>query len=129
MRSLQKKNICESHTFRVGTSDDTFMTASLTDSPAPPTSDTTVQVNPTTVLLSWAQSDAVTGYWIYHVSAGGEDSGSSGLITGNCHILHDLQQDLEYNITVIAIGAHLPSDAAKFSATVVGNSENPFTGK
>ena len=71
---------------------------------------TAVQEGPTSVTVSWTQSGTVTGYWIYYVSAGGEDSGSAGPITGTSHTLDNLQDGLTYTITVIAVGGHLPSE-------------------
>ena len=62
-----------------------------------------VQEGPTSVTVSWTQSGTVTGYWIYYVSAGGEDSGSAGPITGTSHTLDNLQDGLTYTITVIAV--------------------------
>ena len=81
--------------------------------PAPPTGVTAVQVGPTSVTVSWTQSGTVTEYWIYYVSAGGEDSGSAGPmdITGTSHTLDNLQDGLIYTITVIAVGEHLPSQS------------------
>ena len=65
------------------------------------------------VTVSWTQSGTVTGYWIYYVSAGGEDSGSAGPIAGTSHTLDNLQDGLTYTITVIAIGDHLPSQGSQ----------------
>ena len=81
--------------------------------PAPPTGVTAVQEGPTSVTVSWTQSGTVTGYWIYYVSAGGEDSGSAGPITGTSHTLDSLQDGLTYTITVIAVGNHLPSEGSQ----------------
>ena len=80
---------------------------------APPTGVTAVQEGPTSVTVSWTQSGTVTGYWINYVSAGGEDSGSAGPITGTSHTLDNLQDGLTYTITVIAMGNHLPSQSTQ----------------
>ena len=79
--------------------------------PAPPTGVTAVQEGPTSLTVSWTQSGTVTEYWIYYVSAGGEDSGSAGLITSTSYTLHNLLDGLIYTITVIAVGEHLPSQS------------------
>ena len=84
-----------------------------TAAPAPPTSVTAVQEGPTSVTVSWTQSGTVTEYWIYYVSAGGEDSGSAGPITGTSHTLDSLLDGLTYTITVIAVGGHLPSESSQ----------------
>ena len=81
---------------------------------ATPTGVTAVQEGPTSVTVSWTQSGTVTGYWIYYVSAGGEDSGSAGPITGTSHTLDNLQDGMAYTITVIAVGGdHLPSEGSQ----------------
>ena len=82
--------------------------------PAPTGLTAAVQVDPTSVTVSWTQSGTVTGYWINYASGGGEDSGSAGLITGTSHTLDNLLDGLTYNITVIAVdGSHLPSEGAR----------------
>ena len=81
---------------------------------ATPTGVTAVQVGPTSVTVSWTQSGTVTEYWINYASAGGEDSGSAGPITGTSHTLDNLQDGLTYTITVIAVGVdHLPSEGSQ----------------
>ena len=56
----------------------------------------------------------MTEYWINYVSAGGEDSGSAGPITGTSpHTLDNLLDGLAYTITVIAMGEHLPSEGSQ----------------
>ena len=90
------------------------MDAHLYSAAAPPTGVTAVQEGPTSVTVSWTQSGTVTGYWINYVSAGGEDSGSAGPITGTSHTLDNLLDGLAYTITVIAVGGdHLPSEGSQ----------------
>ena len=72
-----------------------------------------VQEGSVSVTVSWTQSSTVTGYWIYYVSAGGEDSGSAGPIPGTSHTLDSLLDGLTYTITVRAVGNHLPSDSSQ----------------
>ena len=72
-----------------------------------------VQEGSVSVTVSWTQSGTVTGYWIYYISAGGEDSGSAGPITSTSHTLDNLQDGLTYTITVIAMGNHLPSEGSQ----------------
>ena len=90
------------------------MDAHLYTATAPPTGVTAVQEGPTSVTVSWTQSGTVTEYWINYASAGGEDSGSVGPITGTSHTLDNLQDGLAYIITVIAVGGdHLPSEGSQ----------------
>ena len=87
-----------------------------TAAPAPPTGvSAVVQEGSVSVIVSWTQSGTVTEYWIYYVSAGGEDSGSVGPmnIAGTSHTLDNLLDGLIYTITVIAVGDHLPSQGSQ----------------
>ena len=87
-----------------------------TAAPAPPTGvSAAVDEGSVSVTVSWTQSGTVTGYWIYYVSAGGEDSGSVGPmnIADTSHTLDNLQDGLAYTITVIAVGNDLPSDGSQ----------------
>ena len=85
-----------------------------TAAPAPPTGVTAVvDEGSVSVTVSWTQSGTVTWYWIYYVSAGGEDSGSVGPITGTSHTLDNLRDGLTYTITMIAVKDHLPSEGSQ----------------
>ena len=79
--------------------------------PGPPTGVTAVQSGPTSVSVSWTvptSGGPVTRYDIYYVANGGPST-SGGSTNSNSYVLTNLQVEVQYNISVIAVGTFLPS--------------------
>ena len=78
--------------------------------PGPPTGVTAVQSGPTSVSVSWTapiSGGPVSRYDIYYV-ANGVPSTSGGSTTSTSYVL---QVGVQYNISVIAVGTYIPSEA------------------
>ena len=81
--------------------------------PDPPTGATAVQSGPTSVSVSWTapiSGGPVSRYDIYYV-ANGVPSTSGGSTTSTSYVLTNLQFGVQYNISVIAVGPYLGSQA------------------
>ena len=79
--------------------------------PDPPTGVTAVQSGPTSVSVSWTAPTSggpVTRYDIYYVANGGPST-SGGSTTSVSYVLTNLQVGVQYNMSVVAVGSHLPS--------------------
>eukprot|EP00731_Ephydatia_muelleri_P037068 Em0390g1a len=83
-----------------------------TAAPAPPTNVTAVQSGPTCANVSWTSGGSEASYDIYYV-ANGVSSTKGGSTNSNFFVLTNLQVGILYNITLIAVGLHIPSQSAK----------------
>ena len=87
--------------------------------PGPPTGVTAVQYGPTSVSVSWTAPTSggpVTRYDIYVANGGPSTSGGSTNSTS--YVLTNLQDGVQYNISVIAVGTSLPSLSANVTRTL-----------
>ena len=82
-----------------------------TAAPAPPTNVTAVQSGPTSANVSWTSGAPVVRYDIYVANGVSSTNGSS--TNSNYFVLSNLQVGVLYNITLIAVGLHIPSQSAK----------------
>ena len=80
--------------------------------PAPPTNVTAVQSGPTCANVSWTAGGPVARYDIYYV-ANGVSSTNGSSTNSTFFVLSNLQVGVLYNITIIAVGLHIPSQCAK----------------
>ena len=83
-----------------------------------------MQSGPTSVSVSWTaptSGSPVTRYDIYYVANGGPST-SGGSTNSTSYVLTNLQDGVQYNISVIALGTSLPS----LSANVTTLSESHF---
>ena len=88
--------------------------------PGPPTGVTAVQSGPTSVSVSWTAPTSggpVTRYDIYYVANGGPST-SGGSTNSTSYVLTNLQDGVQYNISVIAVGTSLPSLSANVTRTL-----------
>ena len=77
-----------------------------------PTHVSVVQESETSILVTWvSQGDPVTGYKIFFEPGGGSEEVTGG--NTESYLLENLQSGEDYNISIVALSAHLPS-------TVVG---------
>ena len=76
----------------------------------PPSNVAARQTNPTSILVSWSPSSDATGYTIHYDSSEGP-SGSVSIDGGsnNSYTLENLQNGENYNLSVVATSANLPS--------------------
>ena len=88
--------------------------------PGPPTGVTAVQTDPTSVNVSWTAPTSggpVSRYDIYYV-ANGVPSTSGGSTTSTSYVLTYLQVEVQYTISVIAVGTYIPSAGASVILTL-----------
>ena len=82
--------------------------------PGPPTGVTAVQSGPTSVSVSWTvptSGGPVSRYDIYYVANGVPSTSGGGSTTSTSYVLTNLQVGVQYNISVIAVGTYIPSQA------------------
>ena len=79
-----------------------------------PTDLSAVQVNSTSIRVSWTPAATVTGYQVYWSGDGGADSGNMSVGAGDTAVtITGLTSGLTYDITLVALSDQLPSPAAK----------------
>ena len=75
-----------------------------------PTNLNAVQVNVTSITVSWTSPATVTGYQVYWSGGGGSDSGNKSVEAKDTAVtITGLTPGLTYNITLVALSDHLPS--------------------
>ena len=78
-----------------------------------------MQVNLTSIRVSWAPPATVTGYQVYWSGDGGADSGNMSVGAGDTAVtITGLTPGLTYNITLVALSDQLPGPAAKATITL-----------
>ena len=82
--------------------------------PPPPTNVKYVQINATTLNVSWSpptQLEDVTGYMIYYSGSDGKN-GTASVSNGwtNSYLLTGLQTGVNYSVSIVALSQHLPSE-------------------
>ena len=84
-----------------------------------PTDLNAVQVNLTSIRVSWTPTATVTGYQVYWSGNGGADSGNMSVGAGDTVVtITGLTPGLTYNITLVALSDQLPGPAAKATITL-----------
>ena len=84
-----------------------------------PTDLSAVQVNLTSISVSWTPAATVTGYQVYWSGGGGADSGSISVGAEDRTVtITELTPGLTYDITLVALSDYLPSPAATVTVTL-----------
>ena len=78
-----------------------------------------VQVNVTTITVSWTPPASVSGYQVYWSGGGGADTGNMGVGAGDtAATITGLTTGLMYDITIVALSDQLPSPIATVTITL-----------
>ena len=85
--------------------------------PPPPTNVTYVQINATTLNVSWSPPtplEDVTGYMIYYSGSDGY-AGSMSILNGwtDSYLLTGLQTGVINSVSIVATSQHLPSEVVR----------------
>ena len=84
-----------------------------------PTDLNVVQVNLTSIRVSWTQPATVTGYQVYWSGDGGADSGDIIVGAGDTDVtITGRTPGLTYDITIVALSDQLPGPPAKATITL-----------
>ena len=89
-----------------------------------------MQVNVTSITVSWTQPATVSGYEVYWSGGGGADTGNMSVGADDTAVtISGLTPGLTYEITLVALSENLPSPAVAVTVILGEQRSQPVTPK